>query len=174
MAGQKFFNIDLTTGIVEQIISTQAGGAGNENKIPSLDASGRFPQTMMPVGLGDDVNTLVASESLSAGDFINVYWNSTDGAVRVRKADAGAEGKEANGFVLSSYTALQSAAVYFEGTNNQLVGLDDGMVHFLSPTTAGASTSIVPSGSGEIVQRVGRAISDIAIAFENSAPIKLA
>jgi len=174
MAGEKFLKIDPATGGIEENISTQTGGAGNENLIPSLDATGRFPNTMMPVGLGDDVQTLVAFENLSAGDFVNVYYDGTAGAVRVRKADAGTTGKEANGFVLASYTALDSTVVYFEGTNDQLSGLDSGNVHFLSTITAGGATPTVPTGSGEIIQRLGRATTATSIAFENTQPIKLA
>lgn len=173
MAGEKFLKINTTTGNIEENISTQSGGAGNENAIPSLDASGKIDASMLPTGFGDDINAVIAFEIMSAGDFVNVYYDGTAVAVRCRKADATTEGKEVNGFILSSVTAGNSVNVYFEGTNTSLTGLDDGKVHYLS-TTAGTVTSTVPTGSGNMVQRVGRAINDTSIAFEPAQSIKLA
>lgn len=172
MAGEKFIKINTTTGNLEEDISTQVGGGGNENKIVSLDANGKLDSGMMPTGFGDDVNTVIAGETLNAGDFVNVYYDGVDLAPRCRKADATTEGKEANGFVLDAVTDTQAATVYFEGTNTALSALDDGKVHFLS-TTPGQASSTVPTGSGNVVQRLGRSISDTVIAFENSQPIKL-
>ena len=173
MAAEKFLKINTTTGNIEENISVQTGGAGQEDSIPSLDASGKLDASMMPTGFGDDINSLIAFENLNAGDFVNVYYDGTALAPRVRKADATTEGKEANGFILGTITAGNAINVYFEGTNNALSGLDDGNVHFLS-TTAGLSTSTVPVGSGNMVQRLGRSISDTSIAFEPAQAIKLA
>jgi len=173
MAGEKFLKINTTTGNIEESISTQSGGAGKEDQIPSLDASGKLDASMLPTGFGDDINSLIAFENMNAGDFVNVYYDGVALAPRVRKADATTEGKEVNGFILSAVTSGNFINVYFEGTNNALSGLDDGNVHFLS-TTAGQSTSTVPTGSGNMVQRVGRAVSDTSIAFEPAQAIKLA
>lgn len=172
MAGEKFLKINTATGNLEENISVQAGGGGNENKIPALDAAGKLDATMMPTGFGDDVNTITSYEIMSAGDFVNVYYDVGLTGVRVRKADATAEGKEVSGFILTSATAGNPVTVYFEGSNTSLSGLDDGKLHFLS-TTAGQSTSTPPTGSGNIVQRVGYSVSDSIIAFEHSQPIKL-
>lgn len=173
MAGQKFLQVNTTSGAIEENISTQSGGSGEENKIVSLDNSGKLDNSMMPTGFGEDINSVVAFEPMNAGDFVNVYYDGTATAVRVRKADATTEGKEANGFILSSITAGNSINVYFEGSNTALTGLDDGKVHFLS-IVAGVPSSTPPTASGNIVQRLGRSISDTVLAFENSAPIRLA
>jgi len=173
MAGEKFLKINTTTGNIEENISTQNGGAGNEDQIPSLDAAGKIAASMMPTGFGDDINSLIAFENLDGGDFVNVYYDGIALDPRVRKADATVEGKEANGFVLVAVTAGNSINVYFEGTNTALTGLDKGNVHFLS-TTAGQSTSTAPTGSGNMVQRLGRAVSLTSIAFEPAQAIKLA
>ena len=125
----------------------------------------------MPVGIGADSKILPASENLAAGDLVNV-WTDT-GTAKARKADATVAGKEANGFVLAAVTLGQNATVYFDGTNTQLSGLTPGAVYYLS-TTAGGVTTTPPSGSGNVVQRVGRAVSATELTFEPGEPITLA
>ena len=159
------------SGVLDLTITngkTTSTGAGDSGKLVALDGSGRIDSTMMPVGIGADTATITTSEALSAGDFVNV-WNST--GAKVRKADATVSGKEAHGFVLSAYGSSASATVYFEGTNTGVTGQTPGPV-FLS-TTAGVATSTAPSGSGNVVQRIGFAVSATAINFQSQPPIVL-
>ena len=159
------------SGVLDSTIvnsKTTSAGAGDSGKLVALDGSGRIDSTMMPVGIGADTATITTSEALSAGDFVNV-WNST--GAKVRKADATVSGKEAHGFVLSAYGSSASATVYFEGTNTGVTGQTPGPV-FLS-TTAGVATSTAPSGSGNVVQRIGFAVSATAINFQSQTPIVL-
>lgn len=146
-----------------------SAGAADAGKIPQLDGAGRLSATMMPVGFGDDTTTLTTTEALAAGDFVNV-WNST--GAKVRKADATTAGKEAHGFVLAAAASGASATVYFEGTNTAVTGATPGLV-FLA-TTAGGATSTAPSAAGNVVQRIGFAISATAINFQSNDPIVLA
>lgn len=153
------------------IVNSKASsaGAGDAGKVVALDGAGRIDSTMMPVGIAADTASLTTSEALSAGDFVNV-WNST--GAKVRKADATVAGKEAHGFVLAAASSGASATVYFEGTNTGVTGQTPGPV-FLS-TTAGGATSTAPSGSGNVVQRIGFATSATAINFQSQNPITLA
>jgi len=146
-----------------------SAGAGDAGKLCQLDGSGRLDSTMMPVGIGADTATITASEALAAGDFVNI-WNSS--GAKVRKADATVAGKEAHGFVLAAVSNGASATVYFEGTNTGVTGQTPGPV-FLS-TTAGLAAGAAPSGSGNIVQRVGFAVSATAINFQSQPPVTLA
>ena len=139
MAAPRYLN--LVSGVQTQVVAATAGGAGNEEKIPSLDTGGLLPLSMMPTGLGPDVETIQASENLAAGDFVNVH-DST--GARVRKADA-SNGRQAHGFVIAAVTSGQNATVYFEGSNTQLSGLTIGALYYLSATTAGAVTATPPS-----------------------------
>lgn len=157
----------LASSIINSTASS--AGAGDSGKVVALDGSGKIDSTMMPVGVGADTASIQASENLAAGDFVNI-WDST--GAKVRKADATTSGKEAHGFVLSSVTSGNNATVYFEGTNTGVTGQTPGQV-FLS-TTAGLSASTAPSGSGNVVQRIGVAVSATAINFESNAPIVLA
>lgn len=149
--------------------TTSSAGAGDAAKIVQLDGTGRIDNTMMPVGIGVDVATIAAGENLAAGDFVNIY---NDSGAKARKADATTSGKEAHGFVLAAVTSGNNATVYFEGTNTGVTGLTPGVV-FLS-ATAGVATGTAPSSSGNVVQRLGVAVSATAVNFEPHPPVVLA
>lgn len=168
MAGDKYI-IQSSGTLTEKQSPQTSGGAGDVGKLPALDASGRLDVTFMPTGIGADTATITASEALAAGDLVNV-WNST--GAKVRKADATTAGKEAHGFVIASVISTGSATVYFEGTNASVTGLTPG-VQYLS-TTAGTASSTPPSGSGNVVQRVGFATAAAALNFDAGTPIVLA
>lgn len=160
------------SGVLDLTITNgknSSAGAGDAGKLVALDSSGRIDSTMMPVGIGADTAVITTSEALSAGDLVNI-WNSS--GAKVRKADATVAGKEAHGFVLSSFGSGASATVYFEGTNTAVTGLTPGNL-FLS-TTAGLCTSTAPSASGNAVQRVGFATSATSMNFQAQTPVALA
>lgn len=157
----------LDPSIVNAVASS--AGAGDAGKVAALDGSGRLDPTMMPVGIGADTASIQASENLAAGDFVNIHNSS---GARVRKADATTAGKEAHGFVLGAVSSGANATVYFEGTNTGVSGMTPGTV-FLH-TTAGGATGTAPSGSGNVVQKLGVAVSATAINFERGEPIVLA
>ena len=168
MAAKKFLR--LVNGVLTEIFGVQtSAGAGNAGDLVSLDDSGRIDNSMMPVGIGADTSTISASETLAAGDWVNVWNNS---GAKVRKADATTAGKEAHGFVLAAVTSGNPATVYFEGTNTQVSGQTPGPV-FLQ-TTAGVGGPTVPSASGNVVQQIGVAVSATAVNFERGAPVTLA
>ena len=144
-----------------------SAGAGDAGKLAALDGAGRIDSTMMPVGVGADTQIIVASETLAAGDFVNI-WSST--GFKARKADNTIAGKEAHGFVLSGVAAAGSATVYFEGTNTAVTGQTPGNV-FLGVT--GLAAAAAPTGAGNVVQRIGIATSATTINFQSQPPITL-
>lgn len=146
-----------------------SSGAGDAGKIAQLDGTGRLDSTMMPVGLGADTAVVTTSEALAAGDFVNIH-NST--GAKARKADASTAGKEAHGFVLAAFGSGAAATVYFEGTNTQVSGQTPGVV-FLS-ASPGLSAGAAPTGAGQVVQKLGIAISATAINFEAQQHVVLA
>lgn len=168
MAAKKFLR--LVAGVLTEVFGVQSSaGAANAGDIVALDDTGRIDNSMMPPGIGADTKAITASEALAAGDWVNV-WNST--GAKVRKADATVAGKEADGFVLAAVSNGAVATVYFEGTNNQVTGQTPGAV-FLQ-ITAGAGGATVPSASGNVVQRLGVAVSATEVNFERGAPVTLA
>lgn len=169
MPAKKFLR--LVSGVITEVFGVQSSaGAGNAGDLVALDDTGRINNDMMPVGIGADTATITASETLAAGDWVNV-WNDASTA-KVRKADATTAGKEVHGFVLSAVTSGNPATVYFEGTNTQVTGQTPGPVYL--QTTAGAGGTTIPSASGNVVQQVGVAVSATAVNFERSAPVTLA
>lgn len=169
MPGNKY--LTQNGGILTEAVSVDSSaGVGDAGKIVALDGTGRLNQNMMPVGVGADTASITASEALAAGDYVNVW--SDAGAFKVRKADATTSGKEANGFVLAAVANAALATVHFEGPNTQVSGQTPGR-RFLS-TTPGTSQAAAPSGSGNVVQLLGVAVSATVVNFEPQQPIVLA
>lgn len=166
---KKFIKNNAGT-LTEEAALTTSAGAGDADRVPALDASGRLDASFMPTGIGADTASIASSENLAAGDLVNV-WNDA-GSPKVRKADATTAGKEAHGFVLAAVTSPANATVYFEGTNAQVTGLTAGPL-FLS-ATPGLATSTAPSASGNVVQRVGLATAATSMNFESGTPVVLA
>lgn len=168
MPGNKYISNNAGT-LTEVAASQTSAGAGDANKIVALDATGRIDTSMMPVGVAADTQLIVASEALSAGDFVNIH-NST--GAKARKADATTSGKEAHGFVLSAFSTAASATVYFEGTNTAVTGATPGVVYLA--TSAGTAASAAPTTAGNVVQRIGFATSATTINFQSQPPVVLA
>lgn len=165
MAALKFLR--LVAGQITEVFGLQtSAGAGDAGKIVSLDDTGKIDPTMLPPGLGDELAAVTTSEALAAGDFVNIHNSS---GAKARKADATVAGKHAHGFVLAGFGNGALATVYFEGLNNQVSGQTPGDV-FLQ-TTPGLAGASPPSGNGNIVQKLGVALSATEINFERSEPI---
>ena len=162
-----------SSGILDSSIvnsKTTSAGAGDSGKLTALDSSGKLDTSFMPVGIAADTASIATSETLAAGDLVNIWNNSS--TANVRKADATTAGKEAHGFVLAAFTHPTTAIVYFEGSNTAKTGLTPGK-QFLS-TTAGGSTVTAPSGSGNVVQVVGFATSATVLNMQSMTPLVLA
>ncbi len=171
MAASKY--IALVSGRLREVLATVvSSGATDDGKIVALDATGRLDSSVLPVGFGDEVKSITASESLSAGDVVNI-WNS-GGSPRVRKADASTSGKEAMGFVLSAATNGQAITVYLEGTVTGLSALTPGDRLYLSDVLPGGLLTTPPTGSNKVVQYVGTAISSTEFSFEPDQGVILA
>jgi hypothetical protein len=140
-----------------------SAGVGDANKIIQTGSDGKLDATLMPSGIGAATESMVAFEALAAGDFVNIYLNSS--VRNARKADA-SNGRLAHGFVTSSVASSGTATVILQGTNTALTGLTIGSRYFLSASGAGTATLTAPTASGQSVQCLGIAISDSSINFE--------
>jgi hypothetical protein len=157
--------------LAEVEATTTSSGAGSAGKIVALDSAGKLDNTMMPTGIGATTKLAATTESLSAGDLVNLFNDS--GTIKARKADA-SNGRRAVGFVLSAVTSPNNATVYLDGTITGLTGLTPGAAYYLSGATAGAATATAPTTSGYISQEIGIALSATEINFEEQQPITLA
>lgn len=160
----------LVSGRIKEIVATvSSSGVADDGKVVALGTDGRLDLSLMPVGLGADTKSIVASETLNAGDLVNI-WNS--GGFKVRKADATTAGKEANGFVLASVASSATALVYLEGTITGLSGISPTRMYL--STVAGAMTDIPPTASGNVVQYLGNGVSSTEVTFEPTDGVILA
>lgn len=160
------------SGILDSTIvnsKTNSAGAGDTGKLVALDAAGKIDITMMPVGVAADTAILTTSEIIASGALINI-WDST--GAKARNADATIAGKEAMGFCLTGAGSGAAITVYFEGSNTSVTGLTPGAQFLL--TTPGLCGTTAPSGSGNVVQRVGFATSATSMNFQSQPPVTLA
>ena len=137
-----------------------SSGATDGLKVFQTDASGKIDVSLMPTGFGADVVTILASEALTAGDFVNIYSNS--GVANCRKAIATSTAFEAHGYVIASVASAGMASVYYDDNNTAASGMTPGL-QFLSDVTAGKTTTTAPSATGTIAQTVGVASSATSI-----------
>ena len=134
-----------------------------------VGANGRFDTTLMPVGIGAATQSIVASEILAAGDFVNIFDNA--GVPNCRKADS-TNNRPATGFVTAAVAAAGSATVFLSGPNTARSTLVSGSLYFLS--TAGNVALTAPAIVGNIIQEVGVAANPTTISFVFDAPTTLA
>jgi hypothetical protein len=104
---------------------------------------------------GSGFPSLLASETLAAGDFVNVFSGG------VRKASSNDLTKQAHGFVSASYSTTNPVIVYYSGLNTGLTGLTAGARYFLS--TNGSEATTPPTATAQLSQEVGVAIATNAI-----------
>lgn len=168
---QKF--IKQNAGVLtEKAALDSSAGSGDAGEIVALNAQGVIDPSMLPPGVGTATYIIEASQNLLAGDFVNI-WNDS-GVAKVRKADASAIGTKAHGYVLEAVTSGDNADVYTDYFNDQLSGLIPGTSYFLSENAPGEISATAPSGTDEVVQRVGVAVSATRLDVEISQPIVLA
>lgn len=169
MAGNKYLKIGTTGLATEQAALQESAGAGDAGAIVALDSAGKLDPSMLPAGIGINVDLIAATENLSAGDFVNIY-NDTVSA-KVRKADA-SNGRAAHGFVKAAVTSGNNATVYGSGElNDNLADLEPGEAYYLSTSAAGGVQLGVASGSGHLVQLLGVAKSATALRFNFNNPL---
>ena len=148
------FRIGFNRAVVD------ASGLSTERTYDLPNKPGTFALLDDIAGVGTD---FTASEALGAGDLVNI-WNDS-GTTKARLADASAS-KQADGFVLVNVDSGDPATVYSQGANDQLSGLTGGEEQYLSANVPGGVTATAPTGSGNLVQRVGKAYSATALEFK--------
>ena len=164
--------LSLTAGVIQEELALQvSAGAGDAGKIIRLDSAGLLPVTMLPSGVGAEAISVVTSEIIAAGAYVNL-WNST--GLKARNADASVAGKDAVGFCLVGGAAAATVTVYLASqANNATSGRTVGARQFLS-TTPGASQETAPAATGNVVQQLGFAVSATNVLFNPLAPITVA
>jgi hypothetical protein len=172
---QKF--ITRQNGLFKQVeASVVSTGAADAGKVVALNSAGVIDASMLPPGVGDEVNILPAYEALSAGSFVNVFFDSTDSKVKVRLAD-NSNARAAHGFVLDAFAAAADAEVFSLGeTNSGKTGLTPGVELWLGTAGGVISSPLVETlaaNIGKISQRIGVSKSATEILTAYSEPVVL-
>jgi hypothetical protein len=107
---------------------------------------------------GSGFPSLLASETLAAGDLVNIFSGG------VRKASSNDTTKQAHGFVTASYSSTNPVVVFYSGLLTNISGLTAGTRYFLS--TSGGRSTTPPVLTGQLSQEIGVAISTTAILFQ--------
>lgn len=174
--------LDVATGgngLQQKIAIREASGGDDSDVLVRLNASGKVDVTLLPSAAlgGETTKAIVASESVSAGDLVNVFNDS--GTLKVRKATAASTPKPAVGIADTSGGIGDSITVRlgrsFDVTDTShgfAIGVENPI--FLSAATPGAMTQTAPSGVGVGLQRVGYATDANTIQFEPGDVIVLA
>lgn len=156
---QKF--LAIVAGIKKQVSAIiQSAGSADAGKIVATGDDGRIHESFMPAGIGKQVSLIPTSESLDAGNFVNIFSDS--GAAKARKAD-NSNGRPADGYVLVGVAADATAEVYpLDGVNSALTGLSPGATYWLGTAGAAMATpldSTDPTNTNKVCQQLGKALS---------------
>lgn len=162
-------------GRLKQIAAiVTSAGAADAGKIAALDAGGKFDASFLPSGIGANQVVVPTSESLSAGDFVNLYDNG--GVLTARKAD-NSNARAAWGYVEAAVTSPANATVKRLNTVNAgRSGLTAGVGYWLG--TAGGVISAPLDATdvanvGKICQYLGIANSATELVTVEEAPVLL-
>ncbi len=165
-------------GDADKIVATGANGkldptlvnavtTPTPNAVAGLDGVGRLPKQLMPAGYEQTAVVYLAVEALAAGDAVNVHL--AGGVAKVRKADA-ATSKEAHGFVDANYAIGAQVTVLGQGVNSNAAGLAPGGRVYLSATTPGLATTMLPADTA-MWQVIGWAVDATSYDFTYNLPI---
>jgi len=110
---------------------------------------------------------VIASEPLTAGDWVSL-WDS-GGDARVRKSDHASLDKEVDGYVLVGVAAGAVAEVFTSGMNTAVVGQQLGPVF---AAAAGAGSASAGAGAA-FAQRIGTAVRPDAVVFSRGTAVGL-
>jgi hypothetical protein len=168
MSALKFLTV-LTTGATRLVSAiTTSLGSGDANKIIATDSNGKIHSSFMPTGVEIQVETAIATEDLTDGNFVNIYDNG--GTPSVRKGIANDVNKLVKGFVLANFLIGDTVTIYTKGVNTSITA-DVDAVYFLSATTAGLATTTAPAQTvGNFQQTLGVGVPS-GVLFEFDAPI---
>lgn len=153
----------LVGGKLQQFAGTViSAGSANGGDLVALGDNGRLDNSVMPVGIGANTQSLVASGAIGAGKFVNYFVDN--GTLKMRVAD-NSNGRRADGFVLEAVADAGTGAAYpMDAVNSALTGLTAGTEYYLG--TAGGviaspldETQSTNQGVGKISQYLGIAKS---------------
>lgn len=167
----KYLSFDFTNKVQQLVsfITSSAGSADGGKPVATDPTTGQIHPSLLPDAL---IRTVTASENIAAGAPVNVY-DSGSGVMKIRNADATADGKRADGYILTA--VITGATVQYNegGVIAGLSGLTVGAMYYLAATPGGIVTT-PPSAVGNVVQQVGKALSATELQWEPSVGFVIA
>ena len=161
-----YINI-LPTGKKQQFAAANAStGAADADRLVKTDANGVIDQSLLPTGLGSQSKVLPVDGGVNipAGSYVSI---TAAGEAIVANASVGVDQAPAVGFVLEATDADGNSEVFFEGVNTAVRGgpFTPGQTLYLADGEGAVATAVPPSGSGDLVQVVGKACDTTAAIF---------
>ena len=133
-----------------------------------IDVKEGFP-TFAPTRLSFDAT---AFENVADGDAL--YMRAADGQVgKASAANGSLENCHVIGFADAAISATGTCKVVTTGTKTMASTVDPGDIYYLSPSTAGAIATTVPSGSGQAITRVGEGATTSIFSIRIEPPIRI-
>ena len=133
-----------------------------------IDVKEGFP-TFAPTRLSFDAT---AFENVADGDAL--YMRAADGQVgKASAANGSLENCHVIGFADAATSATGTCKVVTTGTKTMASTVDPGDIYYLSPSTAGAITTTVPSSSGQAIVRVGEGATATDFSIQIEPPVLL-
>ena len=142
--------------LVSGSITSTSGGGGSGAGFPFAGTALITGSIVLTSGSG--FPSLLASETLAAGDFVNIFSGG------VRKASSDNTARQAHGFVTTAYSATNAVVVFYSGLLTGISGLTAGTRYFLS--ASGTESPNAPTLTGQLSQELGVAISTTALLFQ--------
>lgn len=159
MAAQK--PLQIVSNVPTQVAAVESSaGSADEGKIVALNSAGQIDPTMLP---DYEVVTKAATEDIAAGAIVSIW--SSGGTGKMRNADATADGKRADGFVVAAVSSGANGTFHTDGIITGLSGLTPGAIYYIT-TTPGTISVTAPSTAGNIVMIAGKAISTTELEFK--------
>ena len=113
-----------------------------------------------------------AFENVTEGQAL--YMRTSDGQVgKASAANGSLENCHVIGFADAATSATGTCKVVTTGIKTMPSTIDPGDIYYLSPTTAGAITTTVPSGSGQSVTRVGEGATTTIFSIRIEPPVRI-
>lgn len=110
---------------------------------------------------------VISSESISAGDLVNLYWEVGSASYRARRAQTSAFNTQADGYALSSVGPETGFFMRDIGTFVISPSLASGGQVWLAPN---GKVTLTPPTTG-LSQQVGFAITDNVVRFHRGTPV---
>ena len=158
--------------LVEALVTS--AGAADAGKIIATNAEGKLDTSLLPAGIGANVQLVNASEALGAGKFVNL-WND-GGTLKARLAD-NSNARQARGFVKAAVSSGNPAEVYpLDVCNTNMTALVVGSRYYLGTAGGATATPLDPTdvaNANKIHQYLGLALTATELITDDDSYVVL-